>query len=102
MNSSAIKIEYVLVRNVTVTDDTLTVDLTDGRYVSVPLAWYPRLLHSAQKERHNWRLIGGGEGICWPDIDEDISIDNLLAGKRSGESHRSFGNWLERHKMSEP
>jgi len=107
MNSSMIKTGYVSARHVIVTDDTLTVDLTDGRSVSVPLAWYPRLLHSAQEERRNWRLIGGGEGICWPDIDEDISVDNLLTGRRSGESPRSFRKWLEERsgrwgKKSEP
>jgi hypothetical protein len=95
MNFSVIKTNYILARHVTVTDDTLTVDLTDGRSVSAPLAWYPRLLHSAQEERNKWRLIGGGEGICWPDIDEDISVDNLLAGKQSGESLHSFRKWLE-------
>ena len=95
MNSLAIKTEYALAQYVTVTDDTLTVDLTDGRSVSAPLAWYPRLLHSTPEERNNWRLIGRGEGISWPDPDEDISVGNLLAGKPSGESHRSFRRWLQ-------
>lgn len=73
----------------------LTVELEDGRTVSVPLLWYPRLAHAAPKEREHWRFIGRGEGIHWPDLDEDISVANLLAGKRSGESQRSLKRWLE-------
>ena len=82
-------------QNVIVTDDTLTVDLTDGRTIAVPLAWYPRLLHGTQAERSNWRFIGDKEGIHWPDLDEDISVENLLSGKPSGESQSSFKRWLE-------
>ncbi|HEX8146626.1 MAG TPA: DUF2442 domain-containing protein [Pyrinomonadaceae bacterium] len=77
-------------QNVAVTDDTLSVDLSDGRTISVPLAWYPRLLNGTPEERNNWRFIGGREGIHWPDLDEDISVENLLAGKPSGESQGSF------------
>ncbi len=61
----------------------------------VPLAWYPRLLHGKAEERNNWRLIGEGEGIHWPDLDEDISVENVISGKPSGESQRSFKQWLE-------
>ncbi|OLE54508.1 MAG: hypothetical protein AUG51_07935 [Acidobacteria bacterium 13_1_20CM_3_53_8] len=86
----------VKAQNVTVTDDTLAVDLNDGRTISVPLAWYPRLLHGAQEERRNWRFIGDKEGIHWPDLDEDISVENLLLGKPSGESQSSFKRWLEK------
>ena len=82
-------------QNVTVTDETLTVDLTDGLTISVPLAWYPRLLHGSLEKRNNWRLIGEKEGIHWPDLDEDISVENLLRGKPSGESQLSFKRWLE-------
>ena len=82
-------------QNIIVTDDTLTVDLVDGRTISVPLAWYPRLLHGTSEERNNWRFIGDREGIHWSDLDEDISIENLLFGKPSGESQRSFKRWLE-------
>ena len=82
-------------QNITVTDDTLAVDLTDGRTISVPLVWYPRLLHATVEERNNWRFIGDKEGIHWPDLDEDISIENLLMGKPSGESQNSFKRWLE-------
>ena len=80
---------------VAVTEDTLTADLSDGRTISVPLAWYPRLVHATPAERSNWELIGGGQGVHWPDLDEDISVENLLAGRKSGESPRSFKQWLE-------
>jgi len=80
---------------VTVTDDALVVELADGRSVSVPLSWYPRLEHGSAEERGRWRFIGRGEGIHWPDLDEDISVENLIAGKQSGESQRSFARWLE-------
>jgi len=78
-----------------VTEDALTVDLADGRTISAPLAWYPRLLHGTPGERTNWRLIGAGEGIHWPDLDEDISVENLVLGRPSGESQSSFQRWLE-------
>jgi uncharacterized protein DUF2442 len=84
--------------NAVVGEDTLEVDLSDGRSISAPLAWYPRLLKGTTSERRNWRLIGGGEGVHWPDLDEDISVENLLAGKPSGESQQSFLRWLERRK----
>ena len=77
-----------------VTEDTLSVDLSDGRTISVPLEWFPRLLHAKTKERNNWRLIGRGHGIHWEDIDEDISVEGLLTGKPSGESQKSFKKWL--------
>jgi len=80
---------------VRVATDTLTVELADGRSISAPLAWYPRLDHGTAAERANWRLIGRGEGVHWPDLDEDISVDNLLGGARSGESPQSFKRWLE-------
>lgn len=76
--------------DVTVTQEDLNVDLSDGRTISVPVAWFPRLLYSTQKERDNWRLIGRGHGIHWEEIDEDISVEGLLAGKPSGESQASF------------
>lgn len=82
--------------NITITEDTLAVDLNDGRTISVPLAWYPRLLHGTPEERNNWRLIGDKEGIHWPDLDEDISVENLLRGNPSGESQSSFKRWLEK------
>ncbi len=81
-------------QQVSVTDDSLVVDLLDGRTVSVPVAWYPRLAHGSSSERANWRLVGRGEGIHWPDLDEDISVESLLAGNASGESQSSFQRWL--------
>ena len=86
--------------SVAITEDTLTADLSDGRTISVPLTWYPRLVHATTKERCNWRLVGGGEGIHWPDLDEDLSVEGLLAGRPSGESQRSFKRWLEARKRS--
>ncbi len=80
---------------VTVTDDALTVDLDDGRTISVPLAWFPRLFQATPTERGNWSLVGKGEGIHWPDLDEDISVKGLVAGQPSGESQRSLKRWLE-------
>ena len=86
--------------SVAITEDTLTADLSDGRTISVPLTWYPRLVHATTEERCNWRLVGGGEGIHWPDLDEDLSVEGLLAGRPSGESQRSFKRWLEARKRS--
>jgi Protein of unknown function (DUF2442) len=86
----------VRAQNVTFTADSLTVALNDGRSMSVPLSWYPRLLHGTPEERHNWRLIGNAEGVHWPDLDEDISVENLLLGKPSGESKNSFNDWLRK------
>jgi len=80
--------------SLSVTQDTVTVDLADGRSISVPLVWYPRLLHATSEERQNWRLIADGEGIHWSDLDEDISVENILAGQRSGESRHSLEKWL--------
>jgi len=94
MRIPAVEIKVPSVEGVTVTEDTLTVDLSDGRTVSVPLAWFPRLLHASSDERRHWRLIGRGQGIHWPDIDEDLSVEGLLAGKPSGESQASFSKWL--------
>ena len=80
-------------QNLVVTEENLAVDLNDGRSISVPLAWYPRLQHGTPGERNNWRWIGDREGIHW---DEDISVENLLRGCASGESQDSFRRWLER------
>jgi hypothetical protein len=94
MNTSAVEIEVPKAENVKVTKDTLNVDLSDGRTISVPLEWFPRLVYATTEERSNWRLIGRGHGIHWEDIDEDISVEGLLAGKPSGESQASFKKWL--------
>ncbi len=90
-----IEIELATAEHIKTTEDALVVDLSDGRIISVPLAWYPRLLYGTQKERDNWRLIGDGEGIHWPDLDEDLSVEGILAGRHSGESQKSLKQWLE-------
>jgi hypothetical protein len=80
---------------VAVTDEVVQFDLSDGRTVSAPLAWYPRLAHGTPAERAHWRLVGRGTGVHWPDLDEDISVDGVLAGQPSGESQASLKRWLE-------
>jgi hypothetical protein len=95
MSTSTSETQTALAQHVAITTDALAVDLVDGRTISVPLEWYPRLAHGTAKERSHWRLIGKGQGIHWPDLDEDISVENLLAGKAAGESQRSFKRWLE-------
>jgi len=93
MITLALEIEP-LAAEVRVTDEHLVVDLVDGRSLSVPLAWYPRLLHGSPAERQNWQLLGEGFAIEWLDLDEHIGIEGLLAGRRSGESDQSFERWL--------
>lgn len=93
--NSANEIGMALAKDVKVTPDALSVELTDGRSLSVPLAWFPRLMNGNQRERGNWRLIGDGDGVHWPDLDEDISVEGLLAGRMSGESPKSLQRWLD-------
>ncbi len=95
MRSSALEVRPVLARHVRVTSDALVVDLNDGRTLTVPLAWYPRLAHGSSGERSKWRLIARGEGIHWPELDEDISVAGLVAGQPSGESQASLQKWLK-------
>ena len=97
MSSSPLQSDLAEARaqRVSVSEDTLTVELVDGRTVTVPVTWYPRLSHGSLAERANWRLIGEGEGIHWPDLDEDISIEGLLAGRRSGETQASLRRWFQ-------
>ncbi len=101
MTISAIEIALPYAVNVLVTEDTLSVELSDGRTISVPIEWYPRLVYATGKERNNWRLIGRGEGIHWEDLDEDISVEGLLAGRPSAESQASFKRWLAKRKAHE-
>jgi hypothetical protein len=84
-----------------ITDESLIVDLNDGRTISVPLTWYPRLLNAKPSERANWRFIGKGQGIHWDDLDEDISVESLLEGRPSAESQASLKKWLDKRAMSE-
>lgn len=90
IDSSALK-----ATSIRVTGDSLVLELADGRTISAPLVWYPRLVNGSPVERNNYRLIGDGEGIHWPDLDEDISVESILSGRASGESRRSFEKWLE-------
>lgn len=97
MSTSTTQIELSEARaqRVRLTDDSLVVELVDGRTIAVPLSWYPRLAHGTSAERSTWRFIGDGEGIHWSDLDEDISVEGLLAGRRSGETQASLKRWLE-------
>lgn len=96
MTTLAVQIEALSANNVSVSEDTLSVDLSDGRTILVPIEWFPRLVHASPEERTRWRFIGNGQGIHWDDIDEDISVAGLLAGKPSGESQTSLKRWLDR------
>lgn len=92
--SAATPINLARVMAVEVTDDTLKVDLEDGRTISVPIGWYPRLAYGTVAERANFEIGGGGYGIHWPDLDEDIGVEGLLVGRKSMESRASFNKWL--------
>ena len=94
MTILAIELEIPNAVDVSVSEDTLSVELNDGRTISVPIEWYPRLVHGAPEERNKWRFIGRGQGIHWEELDEDISVEGLIAGKPSGESQASFKQWL--------
>ena len=94
MNSLATNQIEIRATAVRVSDDALIIDLTDGRMVSAPLAWYPRLLHGTATERQEHQLIGQGLGIHWPQLDEDISVEGILAGRPSYERRESFEEWL--------
>ena len=102
MNTSPIEMLSARALGVSVTENEFAVELVDGRTVVVPLAWYPRLLHGTRQERNHWRLIGRGMGIHWPDLDEDISVEGLLAGRPSGESQRSLKHWQEVRESTRP
>lgn len=96
--STLISEQDVFAESVQFSADLMTVALDDGRAISVPLAWYPRLLNGTSPEREHYELIGDGEGIHWPDLDEDISVAGLLAGKRSAENDASLSRWLEKRR----
>jgi len=101
MNSSTVDTQASTATSVQLNDDTLSVELSDGRTISVPIAWYPRLVHGTSDERSHWRLVGDGRGIHWEDLDEDISVNNLLSGQASGESQTSFKRWLDQRTSSQ-
>lgn len=100
MSISAVEIEIPKAEDVRVTQDTLSVDLNDGRTISVPLEWFPRLVYATPAERNSWTLIGRGHGIHWEAIDEDISVEGLLMGRPSGESLTSFKKWVEQRQSN--
>jgi Protein of unknown function (DUF2442) len=94
MNTSALASSPIAV-GVEVSDDTLSVALSDGRVVTIPISWFPRLSHALPQHRAIWEFIGGGHGIHWPELDEDISVEGLLSGQPSGEGAKSFAKWKE-------
>ena len=94
MHSSDVNVQEARAQQVTVNEEALTVDLVDGRTLIVPLVWYPRLWHGTSEERHHFEIFGDGAFIHWPDLDEDLSVAGLLAGRRSGESAPSLKKWL--------
>lgn len=93
MSTLVLEMDPVAVE-VAVTDDELTVELADGRRMHVPLSWYPRLFYASDTERQNWQLLGDGYAIEWPELDEHIGVEGLLAGRHSGESPQSLRRWL--------
>lgn len=95
MSTLVTEIQVARGENILVTDDALILDLADGRTITIPLAWYPRLLHGTPDERAQSEWIGDNEGIHWPLLDEDISVEGVIAGRRSGESQKSLQRWLE-------
>ncbi len=94
MTTSAIELLIPTATAVTIAQDTLIVELSDGRRISVPLTWYPRLLHANEAERSNVRLIGSGSGLHWPEVEEDISVESIVRGRRSMERAASLERWL--------
>lgn len=95
MTSSTTDTQRIRVTTVSVAEHLLTVELSDGRTISASLSWYPRICHGSLDERTDWRLVGGGLGIHWPQLDEDISVENLIFGQPSSESQASLKRWLD-------
>jgi Protein of unknown function (DUF2442) len=96
MPSATTAVEVPKAVQVAVTEDTLTVDLEDGRTISVPIGWYPRLAYGTPAERAKCQIVGAGYALHWPDLDEDIGVEGLVLGKKSTESASSLQRWLER------
>lgn len=101
MFSATLALTPVKIINVTISDDTLAVDLEDGRTIAVPIGWYPRLAYGSPAERANFQISGAGYGIHWPDLDEDIGVEGLILGKKSTESQGSFERWLQRRQAAQ-
>lgn len=102
MSSSQIDTAEVVATSVAVTDESLSANLADGRVITVPLAWYPRLLHATPDERGRWELLADGRHVHWPDIDEDLSVDGLLLGRPSAESDASLQEWFAARRERKP
>lgn len=100
-HSVTLTILPVRIVNVTISDETLAVDLEDGRTIAVPIGWFPRLAHGTPAERVSFQISGAGYGIHWPDLDEDIGIEGLILGKKSTESQASFERWLQRRRSKD-
>ena len=98
MSTSLPELAAATVGSVEITEDTISFDLSDGRTIVAPMAWFPRLMDGTAAERRNWRFIGQGHGVHWPDLDEDVSVEGLLLGRPSGESQASLRRWLEERK----
>ena len=94
MNTSPVDMLTLTAQDVRFSEDDFTVDLSDGRTITIPLAWFPRLFHATSAERGHWRWIGRGIGIHWPELDEDIAVEDLVLGRPSGEGQESLRRWL--------
>jgi hypothetical protein len=94
MSTFQLDLKEITARDCRFSEDDLILELNDGRTLTVPLAWYPRLFHATPAERSNWRWVGRGIGIHWPDLDEDIAVEDLILGRPSGESPESLQRWL--------
>lgn len=101
IHSATLTLTPVKIVSVTISDDTLAVDLEDGRTIAVPIGWYPRLAYGTAAERAKFRISGAGYGIHWPDLDEDIGVEGLILGKKSTESQASFERWLQRRQAAQ-
>ena len=101
MSSSATDTSSARAVGVRVDDESLTVDLVDGRTIIVPLAWFPRLMHGSSAERERLEIFGDGKALHWPDLDEDLSVPDLLAGRPSGETQDSLRAWLRSRQETE-
>ena len=102
MAISVVRMEVSAATAIEFTDDTLTAVLADGRAITAPLSWYPRLAHATPEERANCEIHAAGQHLHWPDLDEDLSVESLLAGRPSGESERSFKRWLAAKQEGRP
>jgi hypothetical protein len=102
IDSAIQTLALIRIAGVSITDDTLAVDLEDGRTIAVPIGWYPRLAYGTPEERANFEISGAGYGIHWPELDEDIGVEGLLLGKKSSESQASFERWFQRRQATQP